>query len=519
MLATGELHASLRDPVLDAMNLLNEVTLRYPESISFAPGRPYEGWSEVSEIARYLDVYVEYLREELGYDAQQIRTNLFQYGRTSGHINALVSRTILNDEKIHASAESIVLTVGAQEAMLLVLRALFAAQTDVLLVGAPSYVGITGAARLLDIEVLSVPETEDGLRPEAVREAAVLLRAQGKRARACYVVPDFANPSGRSMPAADRAQLLRVAEEQDLYILEDNPYGLFALDGEPRATLKSLDQDRRVLYLGSFAKTCFPGARVGYVVADQLVTDTDGTRRPLAGELAKIKSMVTVNTPALSQAVIGGMLLAADCRLREANRAAISFYRDNLTVLLSELARQFPPERATELGVSWNRPDGGFFVALTVPFPADEAALDRCAQHNKVIWTPMNQFYPDGGGEYQLRLSCSYLEPAKIVEGVRRLAAFITERISNPDTRNRGDEVSKTYDAVVDVLSVRFNIAPETVTPAATFDDLALDSLTLLELVDALADALGVEITDDELAEMLGLPDIVAKLEEKGLPA
>lgn len=109
--------------------------------------------------------------------------------------------------------------------------------------------------------------------------------------------------------------------------------------------------------------------------------------------------------------------------------------------------------------------------------------------------------------------------PTKIVEGVRRLAAVISEQISNPDTRDRGDEVSKTYDAVVDVLSVRFNIAPETVTPAATFDDLALDSLTLLELVDALADALGVEITDDELAEMLGLPDIIAKLEEKGLPA
>jgi (S)-3,5-dihydroxyphenylglycine transaminase len=346
---------------------------------------------------------------------------MFQYGRTNGEIHDLIARTLANDEDLHVPAESVVVTVGAQEGMVLALRALFSGPDDVLLASSPCYIGITGAARLLDIDVVGVPETEDGLDPDRVAEAAARVRAAGRRPRALYVVPDFANPSGVSMSVPNRRRLLAVARDNDLLIIEDNPYGFFTRDEVFRPTLKSLDRERRVIYLGSFAKTCFPGARLGYAIADQEVEDAAGNRSLLADQFAKIKSMLTVNTPSLSQAVIGGILVRNDCRLREANRDTIQFYRSNMDRLLSELERLFPPGQ----GVEWNAPGGGFFVVVTAPFVVDEAALTRSAQEYGVLWTPMSAFYLDGGWRHQLRLSCSYVEPSRLVEGVERLAAFI----------------------------------------------------------------------------------------------
>jgi (S)-3,5-dihydroxyphenylglycine transaminase len=421
VLARDELHGSLADPLLEVMNFLNEVTLRYPDAISFGPGRPYEGLFEIGKISFYLESYLRYLEQELGQSPEQVRTSLFQYGRTSGQIHPLIARTLENDEGIRIDPESLVVTVGCQEAMFIVLRALFGRPDDVLLVSSPCYIGITGAARLLDIPVIPVPERESGVDLGELRRIVASLRAQGRRPRALYVIPDFSNPLGARMPVDARTELLALAGEQDLLVLEDNPYGFFDRGGPRMPTLKSLDTARRVIYLGSFAKTCFPGARVGYVVADQVVTDSDGGRVLLAEELSKIKSMVTVNTSAFSQAVIGGMLVANDCRLLELNKPAIEFYRTNLETTLDALGRHLP----TGSGVRWNSPEGGFFVTVTLPFAVDNEILEVSAGEFGVIWTPMSYFYLDGGGQRQIRLSCSYLESEQIEEGVRRLAGLI----------------------------------------------------------------------------------------------
>ncbi|GAA3001014.1 PLP-dependent aminotransferase family protein [Streptomyces lactacystinicus] len=422
----SDLHASLADPLLDAMTFLNEVTTRYPEAVSFAPGRPYEGFFEPQDVPAYLETYLAHLADR-GLDRDAVRTALFQYGPTKGIINELIARTLAHDEGLTVDPAAVVVTVGAQEGMLLTLRALCAGPDDVLLVSSPCYVGVTGAARLLDLTVRPVPEGPDGgPDPAALREAARAVRAEGRRPRAFYVVPDFANPSGTSMPVPARAGLLEAAAEEGVLVVEDNPYGFFSRTPGLRPTLKALDRRRQVVHLGSFAKTCFPGARLGYVVADQEVTGPDGRRSLLADELAKLKSMTTVNTPALSQAVIGGMLLTHDCRLRAANARATAHYAAGLDTLLRELDRHFPASVRNRLGISWTRPDGGFFAVLTVPFVADEAAMERCAREHGVLWTPMAPFYPAGGGEQRLRLSVSSLTQAQIIDGVARLAAFVT---------------------------------------------------------------------------------------------
>ena len=232
--------------------------------------------------------------------------------------------TLAVDEDIDVDPEAIVVTVGCQEAMVLVLRALLrrpgrraAGRSPVLrrdhrrgpAARPAGGAGAGGAGRVDPADLVAA--VARGLRAAGLRPAG-LLRGAGLRQPV----------RGSAWTWPTRRRLLDVAAEQDLLILEDNPYGLFARDdARPRPTLKALDTDRRVVYLGSFAKTCLPGARVGYVRGRP---DRGGCRTArrtlLADELAKIKSMVTVNTSPIAQAVIGGMLLEHGCSLRAGER-------------------------------------------------------------------------------------------------------------------------------------------------------------------------------------------------------
>lgn len=418
-----DLHASLSDPILDTMNFLNEITFRYPNAISFAPGRPYDGFFETEQIFTHLRRYLDHLAAH-GSSPEQTRAAIFQYGPTAGTIRELIAGSLREDENIDVPAESIVVTVGCQEAMLLTMRALISGPGDVFLVSSPCYVGITGAASLLDISVVAVEEREDGFRCADLDLAINAERARGRHPRAFYVVPDHSNPAGTTMRVETRRELLDLAARHDILIVEDSPYRMVS-PGPHLPTLKSLDRQHRVIHLGSFSKTAFPGARVGFAVADQAVTDSAGHVGLLADELAKIKSMVTVNTPALSQAAVAGMLLACEGRISEMNTRQAAYYANAMRATIWQLDQCFPAAKRDALGVRWNEPDGGFFLAMRVPFRADEGALARSAENFGVIWTPMSYFYPQGGGDYSLRLSVSYLSEEEITEGIIRLAAFI----------------------------------------------------------------------------------------------
>jgi (S)-3,5-dihydroxyphenylglycine transaminase len=424
LLHTAELHASLEDKTLGSMNFLNEIAQRFPDAISFAPGRPFEGFFVTEHVHDYLRRFERYLKEEKGYDETQVRRAFFQYGRTKGIIHELIVRHLEMDEGITVDPESVVVTVGCQEAMFLALRVLRADERDVLLAVSPSYVGITGAARLVDMPVLEVAGGPTGVDLDSLERVVSEARARGLRPRACYLVADFANPSGVSLDLATRHALLELAERMDLLLLEDNPYGYFSADGERLPTLKSLDTGGRVVYLGSFAKTGLPGARIGYMVADQRVVGADGRTGLLADELSKIKSMLTVNTSPIAQAVIAGKLLVHGFDLYGANAREIALYRDNLRHLLAGLQRHFPSDG--DSGVSWNEPRGGFFIVLSLPFVADDALLEVSARDYGVLWTPMSYFGAAPETACQLRLSYSQVDAAQIDEGLARLAALLS---------------------------------------------------------------------------------------------
>lgn len=428
-LDVADLHPALRDPSLRSMNFLNEIADRHPDAISFAPGRPYEEFFDVEAIPRYLNRFLDHQSGVGGMSRAEVRRQLFQYGRTKGVIHELIARNLAVDEGIDVDPDAVVVTVGCQEAMLVTLCALRADDRDVVLTVEPTYVGLAGAAALLGMPVVPVRDGPDGVDLDHLVARLDAVRAEGRQPRALYVVPDFANPSGTTMPVATRRALLALAEAHGFLVLEDNPYRLFGDADERPPTLKALDRARRVVYLGSLSKTCFPGVRIGYAVADQPVSGPAGARTLLADELAKVKSMVTVNTSPLAQAVAGGLLLEHDCGLVAANRREIAVYRRNRTVLRDELARELG--RFADAGVSWNAPSGGFFVVVRVPFVAGDEALAHSALRHGVLWTPMGDFYQGDGGAHELRLSCSALSADQIIEGVARLARFVADGVEN----------------------------------------------------------------------------------------
>ena len=412
-LVKSSMHASVS--TVDLADVIGELAERYPGAISLAASHPYEGFHRIEDIGRYLQTYVSYV-EHRGYDARKV---LLQYGRAGGQIPDLIAQMLANDEGIVVPAEAVAVTAGGQEAIVVVLRGLCAGPNDVLLAASPCYAGVTSAAKLLGIRVVPVPEGPDGLDPQTVARIAGQVRSRGLHPRLLYLVPDFANPSGECMDLAARHRLLAVAAAEDLLILEDDPYGLFGLDDRPRPRLKALDSGHHVIYVGSFAKSCFPGARVGFLVAEQTVVDSRGQKTLLANELATIKSVLTINTSPIGQAVVGGMLLESGCSLRRANKDKAAFYRANMNVMLEALDEHMPA------GITWNKPAGGFFAVLRVPMNADETLLEISASRYGVLWTPMAPFYPDGGGERELRVSCSCLDPEDVAEGVRRLGELL----------------------------------------------------------------------------------------------
>jgi (S)-3,5-dihydroxyphenylglycine transaminase len=419
------LRSSLADPLLDVMNFLNEVVLRYPDAVSFAPGRPSERFFDVEGSLGQAALWVESRATASGASERAIWNDLGQYNKTNGIINDLISRQLAADEGIAAPAESILVTTGCQEGMAILLLGLIDPAGDALLVSDPAYIGVPGLARILGLTLIPIPTGERGLDPEAVARGIAEARRMGRRPRALYDVPDFNNPLGTRMPVEARRELLALAREHEMLIWEDNPYSMFSYDGPPLPTLKALDEHGVVVYMGSLSKTLFPGLRLGYLVADQQVLLPGGQRVPLAAELSKIKSLTTVNTSTVVQAIAGGILLAAGGSLRPLVAEKLPFYRANRDRMLACLEASLGGVD----GVRWNRPEGGFFLSMTLPFEFTDECLTACARDYGVIVCPLRFFALTPGRERQVRLSFSYVDEERIAEGIDRFARFVRERI------------------------------------------------------------------------------------------
>jgi (S)-3,5-dihydroxyphenylglycine transaminase len=408
------------DPLFDVMNFLNEVVQDYSSAISFAPGRPLEMFFDVETHCKSIAEYVRNSAEHRCISPQEVWMSLGQYGRTNGSINEAIALQLKCDEQIMTSAHGVLVTVGAQEAMLILLLGLFQPNQDVLLVSDPSYIGISGIARMLGIRTIPVASGPDGITVDSLSFAISRARLLGTP-KAIYDIPDFHNPSGTRLPFTTRLELLDLCHREDILFIEDNPYGMFSYDGVRLPTLKALDRYGVVVYIASFSKVLFPGLRIGALVADQTIRG----KVTLAQELSKVKSFTTVNSPAISQAIVENAISTNGGSLETIVAPRRDYYRQSRDILTNSLRTRFQDL----VGTSWNQPQGGFFVTMKIPFEFGIQEVRHCAAEYGVIACPMSFFSISDDRLRELRLSFSYLHHGEIDAGVERLFRFCIDKI------------------------------------------------------------------------------------------
>jgi (S)-3,5-dihydroxyphenylglycine transaminase len=403
------------DPYLGVMDFLNEIAARHPEAMSLAAGRPDAAFFDVEGLLSAIHEFAP---------QPEALAQLGHYSTTRGIIREDIRLLLANDEGIACAAEDIVVTVGSQEAMAIICNTLFERGKDVLLSGDPAYIGMPGYAAVYGLQCRAVALGQDGLDLDDLERQIASVLAEGKRPRAVYDVPDFHNPTGSTMPLDKRRKFIQLAEKHDFLIIEDNPYGMFRYEGEAIPSLKSLDENRRVLYLGSFSKTIFPALRLGFIVAGQMVAGPNGDF-PLSEAFSKVKSLVSTNTSTLIQGMVGGLLRSSGHSLRGRMAAKLPAYRAKRDAMLEVLEQKLGGRE----DIAWNKPEGGFFLAMKLPFEVGAAELEDCVANFGVIFLPMTFFSFQNACRKELRLAFSPLDEAGIRLATEKFCAWVLSRL------------------------------------------------------------------------------------------
>lgn len=365
-----------------------------PEVVSLAGGMPYVRALPESLVNGAL----EKVMKDNGPMAMQ-------YGSGQG-VPALREQIleIMALEGISASVDDVVVTTGSQQALDLVTK-LFIDPGDVILAEAPSYVGAIGVFRSYQADVVHVLMDENGLIPEKLREAIAEVKASGRTIKFLYTIPNFHNPAGVTLSAERRPEILEICQSNGILILEDNPYGLLSFEEEVPPAIRSLNDDG-VIYLGSFSKTLAPGFRVGWALAPHAIRE----KLVLAAEAA------ILCPSSFSQMVISEYLSQADWKGQIETFRGV--YKERRDAMLEALEEHLPD-------LSWNVPNGGFYIWCSLPENLDSKAMLPRAVTELVAYTPGTAFFADGGGRQNLRLSFCYPTPENIKIGIRRLATVI----------------------------------------------------------------------------------------------
>lgn len=366
-----------------------------PEVVSLAGGMPYVQALPMDQMA---DIAATIIRNR---GAQAL-----QYGSGQGDVRLREQiLEVIAEVGVHAHPDDIVVTTGSQMALDLVTRT-FCDPGDVVLVESPSYVGALGVFRAYECEVVHVAMDDEGLVPAALHEAIDAARAQGKRVKLVYTIPSFHNPAGVTQSPERRREVLRIAQDAGIAILEDDPYGLLGFEGAPPRAMRA-DDEEGVIYLGSFSKTIASGLRVGWAVAPHGVRE----KLVLAAEAA------TLCPSNYAQLTVSEYL--ATQPWREQIKSFQEVYRERRDALLESLQAMMPE------GTRWTIPAGGFYSWVTLPEGLDATAMLPRAISELVAYVPGTGFFVDGQGASNLRLSYCYPDPDRIREGVRRLASVV----------------------------------------------------------------------------------------------
>jgi 2-aminoadipate transaminase len=375
-----------------AIREILKVTER-PEVISFAGGLPAPSTFPAERIRAATD---RVLREA--------PAAALQYSATEGYAPLrewIAARCSTGGATIRPS--QVLITTGSQQALDLIGKALIDPASPVL-VETPTYLGALQAFSLYEPRYVQVPTDDDGLIPEALTSELV------RGARLLYAQPNFQNPTGRRLTLERRLALAEFAKRSVFPVVEDDPYGALDYAGKPLPTLLSMAPDQ-IVHCGTFSKILAPGLRLGYIVAPE----------ELHYKLVQAKQATDLHTPSLTQRIVHEVI--KDGFLDEQVPAIRALYASQCQAMLDALARHMPQ------GVTWNRPEGGMFLWVTLPAGMDTMQLLDAAIAHNVAFVPGAPFFANEAASNTLRLSFVTVPPARIDEGIARLAALIRERL------------------------------------------------------------------------------------------
>ncbi|MBV9452993.1 MAG: PLP-dependent aminotransferase family protein [Rubrobacter sp.] len=362
---------------------------------------------------------------EIYYNVAADSAQALQYGPTGGLEGIKdVIVDVMEAENTGARQEDTFITTGAQQGLDLVGK-VFLDEGDAVLCEGPTYAGALNAFAAYRPRIIHVPMDRAGMIPVAAREALKSIRKRGIHVKFIYTVPNFQNPTGVTLAVERRYELLEIAHEHDLIILEDNPYGMLRFEGEALPTIASLEQESgagadRVVYLGTFSKIFAPGVRLGWVHAQP-------------GILHKInigKQGADICSSNLSQMLIYSYFRHADWRSYV--RRLMMINKERRDTMLDALAEYMPNE------VHWTHPEGGLFIWATLPSYLDATAMLPRAVAKNVAYVPGEGFYSGGAGKNCMRLNFSFVEPESIRRGIELLSEVIRERMELRGDLERG---------------------------------------------------------------------------------
>ena len=369
-----------------------------PKIISFAGGLPAPELFPVKEMKATVDKVFE----EHGQEAMQ-------YGAAKGvtALREVIQQHVKEKENVDSELDNVLVTTGSEQALDLVGKA-FVDPGDTVLVEQPTYLCALDVFRSYGANFASVEMDEDGMKMDALEEA---LKAN-PNTKLIYTVPNFQNPTGRTMTEERRKQLAELAEKYDVYVLEDNPYGEIRFAGQHVPAVKSFDKSGHVLYMSTFSKTLAPGFRLGWLVADEDVVN----------KLTVLKQSADLHTDNLAQFAVAQFFADNDVDAHVKEISALYGKRKDL--MLEGIKKYFPE------GVKYTDPEGGMFLWVEVPGVDDTVELFKeCLEHD-VAFVPGDPFFADGVQPGAFRLNYSNMKEDQIEVGLKRLGAALTAAVN-----------------------------------------------------------------------------------------
>ena len=374
-----------------------------PDIISFAGGLPSPESFPVEDLG---EIMLKVL-DEHGAEA-------LQYSITEGDVHLrelLIER--MRQEGVQAGLENLVISTASQQGLDL-LGKIFLDPGDVVICGAPSYLGGISAFSAYGARLTGIPFDDRGMRMDELYSVLKELKKEGRKAKFIYLIPDFQNPAGITLPAARRKRILELAEEYDLLVLEDSPYREIRFEGEPQPMMKALDTNERVITLGTFSKIFVPGFRLGWVIGHKEIIE----------KFVMAKQTADLCTPNFLQKVAAAYLESG--HFEKNLKRTVELYREKRDLMLEGFRKHMPE------GVTWTEPEGGLFLFMTLPSYMNAEKLLRKAIVHKVAFVAGNAFFADNGGTNTIRINFSYASKEENREGVERLAEVIREEMKNP---------------------------------------------------------------------------------------